>query len=252
MLALCLLLAFSFSSAATWPQSATSSPTQPTPPTGQPHGMRYTLEPVSTPNAVYPEHARKKKLEGRIIARFEVSENGDVAGVWVSGWDLDLIKAVEANVKDAVGQWKFRPVIQNGNPIRVFGEATFMFDLRDATQWANGVPGEILGGMDIPVAIRLSSGIMQKLLLRKVDPVYPEEAKRNHIRGAVLLAVTIDRQGAVTDVQPVSGPPELASAAAEAVKQWHYKPYLMWDRPLVVHTQIEIDFPNAVGRIATR
>jgi TonB family protein len=133
-------------------------------------------------------------------------------------------------------------VIQNGSPIVVFGKATFMFDLKDAAQRANGVRGEIVGGMDVPKSTRVSGAVMEQLLLKKVDPVYPEEAKRNHVRGAVVLAVTIDREGSVIAVQPVSGPPELVPAAVEALKQRRYKPLLMWGRPLEAHTQIQIDF----------
>jgi TonB family protein len=236
-----IALGLSFSVAAAG-QFASSSQSQSTSSTGHQPGLKYTLEAVTIQNAAYPKKARKKKLEGRVFATFRVSETGDVAGVWASAVDPDLLHATEAAVKEAVAKWKFKPVVQDGSAMPVVGKATFMFDLRDASQRANGVPADILGGMDPPTGIRVSNGVIQKLLLKKVDPVYPEEAKRNHIRGTVLLAVNIDRDGAVANVIPVSGPPELVDAAVEAVKQWRYKPYLLLDTPVVVNTQIPIDF----------
>jgi TonB family protein len=55
-----------------------------------------------------------------------------------------------------------------------------------------------------------------------VPPVYPEIAKRMHITGEVELQVTVDPQGKVKDVKPVSGNHVLSSAAEDAVRQWKY------------------------------
>ncbi|MFY9852917.1 MAG: energy transducer TonB [Terracidiphilus sp.] len=56
----------------------------------------------------------------------------------------------------------------------------------------------------------------------RVSPVYPEIAKRMHIAGEVQLQVTVDAQGKVKDVKPVSGNHVLSSAAEDAVRQWKY------------------------------
>jgi TonB family protein len=56
----------------------------------------------------------------------------------------------------------------------------------------------------------------------RVPPVYPEIAKRMHITGEVELQVTVDAQGKVKDVKPVSGNHVLSSAAEDAVRQWKY------------------------------
>jgi len=94
----------------------------------------------------------------------------------------------------------------------------------------------------VPQRIRVSSGVSQRLLLTKVPPQYPQEAKDQHIQGVVVMEVIIDKEGNVANVQLISGHPMLASAAIDAVKQWKYKPYLLNQIPLEVHTQVQVNF----------
>jgi TonB family protein len=79
-------------------------------------------------------------------------------------------------------------------------------------------------------------------LIRKVNPVYPEMARKKGIAGNVKLMVTIGTDGQIHDVQPVSGPKELVPAAIEAVKQWLYNPFLMDGKPVEVRTDINVKF----------
>jgi TonB family protein len=58
----------------------------------------------------------------------------------------------------------------------------------------------------------------------RVTPVYPEIAKRIRVSGMVQLTVTVDAQGKVTDVQPLSGNRVLSAAAEEAVRNWRFEP----------------------------
>ena len=61
-------------------------------------------------------------------------------------------------------------------------------------------------------------------LLSKVEPNYPESARKAGVSGAVEVTFTIDKDGAVRDVAVTKGPSLLASAAIEAVQGWRYKP----------------------------
>jgi len=58
----------------------------------------------------------------------------------------------------------------------------------------------------------------------RVAPLYPEIAKRMRISGEVQLQATVDAQGKVKDVKPVSGNHMLEAAAADAVRQWKFVP----------------------------
>jgi TonB family protein len=58
----------------------------------------------------------------------------------------------------------------------------------------------------------------------RVAPTYPEIAKRMRISGMVRLAVTVDPEGNVTGVKPISGNGMLAVAAEDAVRRWRFEP----------------------------
>jgi TonB family protein len=76
----------------------------------------------------------------------------------------------------------------------------------------------------------------------RVQPDYPELARKQHIQGAVLLKVLVGKDGGVQQVQSLSGDPKLAAAAADAVVQWKFKPLLRFDQPVEFKTQITVDF----------
>jgi TonB family protein len=92
--------------------------------------------------------------------------------------------------------------------------------------------------------VKVSPGIMagQVINATRVNPVYPSEAKTNHIEGAVVLHVLISPEGDVTNVQVVSGPSELYKSAIIAVSQWKYKPYLLNGQPIAVDSNITINY----------
>jgi protein TonB len=93
-----------------------------------------------------------------------------------------------------------------------------------------------------PQKLRISSGIAEGLVLHKVNPHYPREARIEHITGDVLLQVTIDRAGNVATVKAVQGARVLADAAVDAVKQWKYRPYMLNGEPIEVETTVKIQF----------
>ena len=91
--------------------------------------------------------------------------------------------------------------------------------------------------------IAVSSGVAQANLISKEEPIYPAEAKAKHIEGVVVLAATINQEGHVAQVHPVSSPDDsLTTAATEAVRRWVYKPYLLNGKVVAVDTQINISF----------
>ena len=83
---------------------------------------------------------------------------------------------------------------------------------------------------------------MAGLMIHRVDPVYPPEAKKKHVKGNVLLQVLINKQGHVADAVIVKGDPLLADAAVDAVKQWRFQPYLLNGEPVDVETVEVLSF----------
>jgi protein TonB len=117
-----------------------------------------------------------------------------------------------------------------------------------------GVIGSVLGGTPVavpkiatPQRVRVSSGVVSGLLLRKVQPNYPPLARQARIQGVVVLQAQISKEGAIENLQLISGHPMLAPAAIEAVKQWKYKPYLLNGEPVEVETQVQVNFTLAGG-----
>jgi len=79
-------------------------------------------------------------------------------------------------------------------------------------------------------------------LIHKVVPEYPIIAKQLRVQGAVVLLATVGKDGRVEHVQAVSGPPLLVRPAMAAVEQWQYRPYMLNQEPVVVQTQITVNF----------
>jgi protein TonB len=123
-----------------------------------------------------------------------------------------------------------------------------------------GVPGGSMGGVigsvlsstptvapkiAAPTRVRVSSGVVSGLLVKKVNPNYPPLARQARIQGVVLLQAQISKDGRIENLQLISGHPMLAPAAIEAVKQWVYRPYLLNGEPCEVDTQIQVNFTLA-------
>jgi TonB family protein len=80
-------------------------------------------------------------------------------------------------------------------------------------------------------------------LVRRVAPEYPQTARRAGIAGLVQLRILVGITGKVIVVRPTDGPLELQSAAAAAVKQWIFKPFLINGTPVESWQEVGITFP---------
>jgi TonB family protein len=79
--------------------------------------------------------------------------------------------------------------------------------------------------------------------VRTVTPVYPPNCLEEKIEGKVLLQVSIDKQGQVTDVEIInSAHPDIDHAAIEAIKQWKFEPVMKKDKPAAVEFPVIVDF----------
>ena len=91
-----------------------------------------------------------------------------------------------------------------------------------------------------PIAI--SSGVAIGMLIQKTPPDYPTIAKTARVSGTVEVHATISTNGTIKDLHAVSGPVMLRQAAADAVRKWRYKPYMLNNRPVEVETTINVIF----------
>ena len=58
----------------------------------------------------------------------------------------------------------------------------------------------------------------------RVQPAYPDLAKKMNIAGTVKIEVVVAPNGTVKDARVVGGHPVLAGAALEAAKKWRFEP----------------------------
>jgi beta-lactamase regulating signal transducer with metallopeptidase domain len=105
-------------------------------------------------------------------------------------------------------------------------------------------------------------------IVSKVNPVYPADAKKDHVEGVCVLGLTIGKDGAIKDTRLVGSAPtperldqlglkdpakwgspaalegdsRLADAAIDAVRQWRYKPILKDGKPVEFKATVTVRF----------
>ena len=118
-----------------------------------------------------------------------------------------------------------------------------------------GVIGGVIGGAGStaappppkvnPKRITVGGNVQAAHLVNRVQPVYPPLARQTRISGTVKLHAIIGKNGAVEQLQVVSGHPLLVQSALDAVKQWRYQPTLLNGEPVEVDTEIDVIFSLA-------
>jgi TonB family protein len=87
----------------------------------------------------------------------------------------------------------------------------------------------------------LDGKFMTGMLLKKEQPIYPQDAKDAHVSGTVVLQAIIGRDGGIHDLRVISAPwASLAAEALWAVSHWQYKPYLLNGEPVEVETTVNV------------
>ncbi len=89
--------------------------------------------------------------------------------------------------------------------------------------------------------IKMSADATQ-VVSSTVKPDYPLLARQMKVQGSVVLQALIGRDGQIQDLHIVSGPPILAAAAREAVRQWHFKPHYLGEEAVETQARITVNF----------
>jgi TonB family protein len=87
--------------------------------------------------------------------------------------------------------------------------------------------------------------VPQPELVYRVEPIYPEAARRERADGFVLLQAIVNQKGNVVDVKVLQAPPArygFAEKAIEAVTQWRFKPSYYKGNPVAVQIKFSVDF----------
>ncbi|MBN1222997.1 MAG: energy transducer TonB [Candidatus Aminicenantes bacterium] len=177
---------------------------------------------------VYPREARDDRVEGVVILGVRTDETGHVAAAMVyKGKSPHLNEAAVV----AVRQWVYEPLVIRGESVPSVFTVTVRFVLEEKA------PEKLEG------VVRLDEGLASPRLIKRVNPVYPEEARKSGIQGIVLLEAQIDEQGRVSQVKILKSESAILNdPAVDAVKQWVYEPYIVDGKPARVLFTVTIRF----------
>ncbi len=182
---------------------------------------------------VYPEEAKEAKVEGIVILEARTDIYGRVKEVKVlEGKDPILKEAA----KEAVMQWVYEPMVVDGKPREVVFTTTVTFELDKEEEKAK--VGGVAGGI-----IRAGGDIKKPKLIRRVNPLYPEELIKEGIQGMVILEVTTDQYGIPVNIEVLKSDSSLLNKPAiEAVEQWRYEPFIKDGKPRAVVFTVTVTF----------
>jgi TonB family protein len=189
-------------------------------------------------------------LASNMQSKKEGKQKGDVSQFTIAGHDfyradfeyrqgIDHHTSVCASIKDYILHW---------NIVGLSKQAieTAVSTLNSMTSSPPTIPAEPQPtprkDQNLPRNVRVSPGITTGLLIKKVIPDYPSEAKYAHIQGSVLMRAVINKTGDVVDLEVISGPIDLVVSAVNAVRKWKYRPYLLDGNPVTVETQIVVNY----------
>jgi len=104
-------------------------------------------------------------------------------------------------------------------------------------------PKEMAATLTSDAAERVQmSAVAAEIVARPVKPDYPLLARQMKVQGSVILKALIGRDGIIQNLRVVSGPRILASAAEDAVRQWHFKPHLEGSEAVETEAKITVNF----------
>ena len=80
-----------------------------------------------------------------------------------------------------------------------------------------------------------------------IGPTYPIADAQSCLDGTVRLHATIDSNGVVRSLNPVSGPPTLFNAAIAAARYWRFEPTMREGQPVEAERDIQVVFKNMLA-----
>jgi TonB family protein len=165
---------------------------------------------------------------------------------------------------DAAGHFAFPSVAAGKYSLRVsqtgFKELRQDVELRVERDWARTITlqvGDVQETLTVesqrtgsgpataaPARIRVGGNIRAPRKLHTANAVYPDSMKAAGIEGKVPLEAIIGQDGSVHSVRVLSAEvhPDLARAAADAVRLWKFEPTLLNGAPVEVVMKVTIDF----------
>jgi TonB family protein len=206
---------------------------------------------------LYPEEAKRKGLQGRVVCDVLIGKDGSVEKVEVSRV-TDSIFIQPA--KNALLKARFTPAKQNGMPVRVWWTIPINFRLTKDSEPeinTNHIDGDWPsdqrpGSVHISTTVASSTSDTYKRTTYSGPQmrydisrylVYPDEAKQHDLNGLVILSVLINTDGLVEDVTVKQATHSMfIKPATDAIMQMMFYPPTENDKPIKKWWDVPVEF----------
>jgi TonB family protein len=214
----------------------------------------------------FPAEARDRLASALVTVQVVIDETGQVAEARVlryrAEWLPDADAATVAQTTKVLGEhtvstirgWRYEPP----SPAPIMWTMTVFYNNKSRV----GVPEEPAGEAEAERrvaadpsglattppdggAVRVGGPVRAPERLTYVSPVYPQDAMDRGVQGVVIIELTIDTSGAVSDARVMRSIPMLDDAALDAVRQWKYRPTLLNGVAVPVIMTVTINFAPA-------
>ncbi len=197
-------------------------------------------------NIRYPEEARARKIEGKVIILFVVTDEGKVEGVSVLGGVDPLLDAEAVRVVSSLTD--FSPGMQNGKPVNVWYNVPVTFSLSPEPEPKVQAPPKAVTEKDVFVVVEEmpvypgGNGALLEFINQNIS--YPEEAKRLNIQGKVIVSFIVTKEGNVSGIKVERGVHPLLDKEAERVTSLltGFIPGKQGGKPVGVYYTVPITF----------
>ena len=164
-----------------------------------------------------PPEAQTAGARGVVVLDATIDPDGKVSNARV----VRSVALLDAAAVAAVRQWEFTPTVINGRAVPVIMTVTANFTAPEGSSSAS------------------------PKVIKRVNASYTAEALRAGVQGSVMVEVTIDPQGKVSDTKVTRSIPLLDSAAVAAARQWEFTPTIIDGKPVPAIATIELSFNMA-------
>jgi TonB family protein len=199
--------------------------------------------------SIYSETS--EKTEGRVTEYFvrHATRGGQIITTLASGGSVPQRTEFLQQFDNAIRRALKQPALFYRVEYRSNSESAspFVYPLGYVTLVSGAyrlVGGNVLRALpEMPATrLRIGGNVVAARLVNRVQPVYPTEARMQHISGTVRLHAIIAKDGSIQNLEVLSGHPSLVDAALDAVRQWRYSPTMIEGEPVEVDTTIDVIF----------
>lgn len=141
--------------------------------------------------------------------------------------------------------------VAESGPVESGGELMTPLELEPAatgsvpTAIAEEQPIQTVPAVPDPIGVypAVPAGGTQPRVIDKVNPRYPAAAKRANVGGAVVIRAIVRKDGSVDEVEVLKDLPHgLGEAAADAVRQWKFRPGTYRGEPIDVYYTVTVNY----------